>query len=162
MTLKTHLPNFIVDHLFFLIDLKVYKTINICEGDVKWLEIGNQAKSYELKCIYNNITSILITESSLYFTYKIGRLNWINLGFNKIDCLFEIDKWHSLKLNFTYTVQNECNNNLNRISINRGALCTLKKSFLKNHFFKTSRFVLETKNYIYPYPYGLKIKYICI
>ena len=146
----------------FLIDLKVYKTINICEGDVNWLEIENQAKNYELKCIYNNITSILITESSLYFTYKIGRLNWINLGFNKIDCLFEIDKWHSLKLNFTYTVQNECNNNLNRISINRGVQCKLPKSFLKNHFFKTSRFVLETKNYIYPYPYGLKIKYVCI
>ncbi len=31
----------IIYFLFFLIDLKVYKTINICEGDVKWLEIEN-------------------------------------------------------------------------------------------------------------------------
>ena len=102
-------------------------------------------------------------ETSLNFARLIDTNNWQNQDYMRVDCNQEVFKWSALKLNFTFTMQQECDRNTNKNpGYRQGAKCLITKKFLTTNMFKANRFVLETRGDLYPIPYSIYIKYVCI
>jgi hypothetical protein len=61
-----------------------------------------------LDCLYDGISSISLSEASLHFAHKRDANSWRYENSDRIDCNGETFKWSATRLNFTYTLQNEC------------------------------------------------------
>lgn len=141
----------------------LYKEMYICSDDTNWFYDSDYVLGYELDCIYESISSINLMDATALFTYKPSLNNWFISNFERVDCQTEITKWATLRLNFTYTTQKECDRTLQKIAgFRQGAFCRLRKNeFLKELIFKVQRRVLESTPNIFPYPYGFIIRYTC-
>jgi hypothetical protein len=84
-------------------------------------------------------------------------------NFERIDCQKDITQWATLKLNYTFTTQKECDTTVQKIAgFRQGAFCRIRKSeFFKEFIFKAHREVMITSPQIFPYPYGFIIRYTC-
>lgn len=135
----------------------------ICIDDVNWAEKSEQSYPFDLDCQYQSVSTIRVQQSILYHSFKIDIPSWINTAFSRADCNDEIIRWSTYRLNLTYTIQTECDDNLQRNpGLNQGVRCVLTKAYLKREIFKLNRLVLETRNDIFPYAYGLNVQYSCI
>lgn len=134
----------------------------LCIDDVNFLERSDSVLPYELDCIYDGISSINLIEASLHFTNKINQYYWIDSKYNRIDCNGETRLWSTYRMNFTFTTQQECDRNTNRLpGFRKGAKCIISKNFLRTNMFRTNRFLLETRSDLYPIPFSFEIRYAC-
>lgn len=134
----------------------------VCIDDPNWLEKGDQLLNYELDCVFNGVSSINIADAMLYHSGKTDVGTWLVTTYARFECNSEMPKWAGWNSNITFSIQSECDRNLIRISgYRQGAKCTITKNFLKSNIFKINRNILETRGDIWPYPYGLAIRYTC-
>ena len=146
-----------------LILIGLTKEKYICVDDLNWLDNTDNTFPYELDCVYNEISSINLAEVGIHFASLVDTNSWQNLDYARVDCNQEIFKWSALKLNYTFTLQQECDKNTTKTpGFRLGAKCLITKKFLLANIFKANRFILETRRDIYPIPYAIYIKYICI
>lgn len=135
----------------------------ICIDDVNWVEKSEQTLPFDLDCLYQGVSAISVVRSILYHSFKIDIPSWVNSAFSRADCTDEIIRWSTYQLNLTYTIQTECDNNLQRNpGLRQGVRCILTKNYLRREIFKMNRLVLETRKDIYPYAYGLNVIYTCV
>lgn len=136
--------------------------MHICYDDLNWLDQNEFEQTYKLDCVYQEISSINLIEASALFAHKVSVSYWNSITYEKVDCASDIFAWDAFKLNYTYTAQQECDRTLNKVSgFRQGASCRMEKGFLQSTIFKTQRYILESRHDIYPYPYGLTIRYSC-
>ena len=139
----------------------------ICHDDTNWFYNTDVVLGYELDCIYESISSINLVEASALYVNKFSPQYWSGINFSKYDCQYGaangVQDWLTLKLNYTYSTQKECDRTLVTIAgYRQGAFCRLRKQqFLKQLIFKTNRYLLEGRPDIYPYPYAFLVRYTC-
>lgn len=143
-------------------NLVITRVNNICIDDVNWLDSTDATLAYELDCAYDSISSINIMDAVLHFATKVDQYTWENNGYVRVDCNGETERWSSLRLNYTFTTQNECDRYTYRVAgFRKGVKCNISKNFLRSTMFRTNRFILETRNDIFPVPYSFQIRYAC-